>query len=95
MRIVSSSCLRFFRTLWRDAVALVLPERLLTARQIAEYIGVSPKQVYRWVQSASIPHFRISPRVIRFRLEDVEAWLLELRGDAGEDARKEGRNGER
>jgi excisionase family DNA binding protein len=93
MEIVSSSCVQFSHALPQAALALA-PDRLLTPRQLAEYIGVSPKQVYRWVESASIPHFRISPRVIRFRLEDVEAWLLELRCDAGAAARKEDRHGE-
>ncbi len=48
--------------------------RLLTATEIADYVGVRPKTIYNWVSIKFIPCIRISNRLVRFRLEDIEKW---------------------
>jgi excisionase family DNA binding protein len=49
-------------------------ERLLTARELAETLGVTPKTVLRWTDARGLPGYRIG-RALRYREADVEAWL--------------------
>ena len=57
-----------------------LQERLLTAREVAEFLGVHEKTVYGWINQDGLPCFRLGNR-LRFRANDVLRWVT---------ARKEG-----
>lgn len=48
-----------------------LPERLLTAREVAAIVGVSPKRIYE----LGIPAVHISDRSLRWRPSTVAAWI--------------------
>jgi excisionase family DNA binding protein len=50
--------------------------RLLTAREVADLLGVKPETVLRWTRRGELPAFRLG-RAIRFREDDLEAWLAE------------------
>jgi excisionase family DNA binding protein len=57
-------------------------ERLLTARELAELLGLSPGTVLDWHEAGRIPSFKLGPGVggpVRFRASEVEAWLEECR----------------
>jgi len=49
-------------------------ERLLTAKEVASILAVSPKTIYSYVERNLIPHYRIEANV-RFRASDVAKWL--------------------
>jgi predicted DNA-binding transcriptional regulator AlpA len=52
-----------------------LSERLLTAREVAEPVGLSTESVlHRW-RAGEIPGFRIASNVLRFDPVEIEAWL--------------------
>ena len=51
-----------------------MSERMLTAREVAETLGVAPKTVLRWTSERGLPGYRIG-RALRYREGDVEAWL--------------------
>jgi excisionase family DNA binding protein len=51
-------------------------ERLLTAEDVAELIGMRVDYVYRLAREDRIPHLRFG-RVLRFRSKAIEAWLEE------------------
>jgi excisionase family DNA binding protein len=53
---------------------LTLSERLLTAKELAELLAVSPKTLYSYVSRNMIPHYKIEANV-RFRGKDVAEWL--------------------
>lgn len=55
-----------------------MDEKLLTAREVAEYVGVSPCTVNRWRfnEKISLPFIKIG-RVIRYKLSDVSDFILE------------------
>ena len=46
--------------------------RLLTAEQLAERWQIKPATVYGLARNGSIPTVRLGPRLVRFRLAEVE-----------------------
>lgn len=52
---------------------------LLTAREVAQLLGVHVRSVWRLAQTGEIPApLRVSERVVRWRLADLEAHLNQL-----------------
>lgn len=51
--------------------------RLLTAREVAERLGVSPATVLRWTRQGVLPGFRLPSGALRYRESAIEAWLAE------------------
>lgn len=47
---------------------------LLNVQQVAEKLGVRPSTIYQWVHAEFIPHVKLR-NLVRFREEDVEAWV--------------------
>jgi excisionase family DNA binding protein len=50
-------------------------DRLLTTRQVADYLGFSPETVLRRYRTGELAGIRLASNVLRFREADVEAWL--------------------
>jgi excisionase family DNA binding protein len=50
---------------------------LLTARALAELLGVTPATVLRWTRDGDLPAIRLPSGQIRYRPETVDAWLVE------------------
>lgn len=50
-------------------------DRLLTTREVAAYLGLSPETVLRRCRSGELPGIRLAKNVLRFRESAVEAWL--------------------
>jgi len=51
-----------------------MEQRLLTVKELANYLGVNPFSVYRWVEQQRLPHRRVD-RLIRFDLREVEEFM--------------------
>jgi excisionase family DNA binding protein len=49
--------------------------RLLTTREVATLLAVSPETILRRARAGELPAFRIASNALRFRPEDVEAFL--------------------
>jgi excisionase family DNA binding protein len=59
----------------RDVFArLEQSDRLLTARELAVLLAVSPKTLYNYVSRNLIPYYKIESNV-RFRGKDIAEWL--------------------
>ena len=56
-----------------------MTERLLTARELADMLGMSPATVLDWHEAGRIPSFKLPTGPVRFRASEVEAWLEECR----------------
>jgi excisionase family DNA binding protein len=56
----------------------VTPERLLSARELAELLGFSSATIQDWVERGELPAFKLGGR-LRFRESEVLAWLEERR----------------
>ncbi len=48
---------------------------LLTARELAKRLRVTPETVRAWARQGSIPSLRLSPKATRYNLEAVLAAL--------------------
>lgn len=55
---------------------LAQSERLLTTKELAAILALSPKTLYSYVERNLIPHFKIETNV-RFRGREVGKWLLD------------------
>ena len=49
--------------------------RLLTTRQVAAFLGVSPETVLRRWRRGEIPGVRLASNVLRFRESEIERWV--------------------
>ena len=61
-------------------------DRLLTAEEIAERLGMKIDWVWAQARAGRIPHVRLG-RYRRFREEAIEAWLKDLEADGTTSAR--------
>ena len=50
-------------------------EPLLTVEEVAHLLGVPRQTIYNWVYAKRIPHVKPSRSLLRFRREEIEAWL--------------------
>lgn len=50
-------------------------EKLLNARQVADWLGISPDTVLDWFEADLLPGFKPNGRVVRFRASEIHAWL--------------------
>jgi excisionase family DNA binding protein len=47
----------------------------LTAREVAELLGVSTETVLRWTRRGDLPAIRLPGGAIRYRADSLEEWL--------------------
>lgn len=50
-------------------------DRLLTTREVADLLALSPETVLRRWRAGELPGYRLASNVLRFRASEVEAWL--------------------
>jgi len=50
------------------------PAPAWTVRQVAEYLSVNERTVYRMAERGELPSFRVGG-TWRFRREDIDAWI--------------------
>ena len=61
-------------------------DRLLKTWQVADLLGVSTETILRWTRQGKLRGFPISTRAMRYRPEDVDAFL-EAHATAGAEPR--------
>jgi len=49
--------------------------RLLTAYEVGERFGVHAETVLRWTRQGNLPAYRMPSGAIRYREEELDAWL--------------------
>lgn len=50
---------------------------LLTARDVADKLGVSTETVLRWTRRGTLPGFRLPGGALRYRETELDEWLSE------------------
>jgi len=51
---------------------------LFNTDELSDSLGISPRTVYAWRKHRGLPFVRVGPRLIRFDIFSVEAWLESL-----------------
>lgn len=51
-----------------------MPESAITVRDVAAYLNVTEKTVYRLAQRGDLPGFKVAG-AWRFRQRDIDAWI--------------------
>ncbi len=59
-----------------------MSDRLLTARDVAELLAVSPESVLRWTRRGDLPALRLPGGAVRYRPDELDAWLEARSTDA-------------
>lgn len=54
-----------------------MADQLLSKREVADFLGLSPETVLRRWRAGEIPGYRLASNVLRFRESAIEAWLEE------------------
>ena len=54
-----------------------MTEPLLTARAVAEMLGVHPETILRWHRRGELPAITLPSGAIRFRFDALYAWMDE------------------
>jgi excisionase family DNA binding protein len=50
---------------------------LLTARTVADTLGVTPATVLRWTRRGDLPAVRLPSGQVRYRQDDLDLWLAD------------------
>ena len=55
-----------------------MPEKLLTLRELSEYLGITESRIRTLVDEKSLPAYRIGGELLRFRKEQIDAMRSEI-----------------
>ncbi|GEM_PF-139873 len=55
-----------------------MPEKLLSIREVAEYLKLSEEEVKRLVDAGEVPAYKIGDTFLRFRKEQIDAIKREI-----------------
>jgi excisionase family DNA binding protein len=58
-----------------------MSEQIMTVKDVASYLKLNERTVYRMATSAKIPAFKVGASW-RFKREDFEKWLEEQKNDS-------------
>jgi len=51
---------------------------LMTINQLSDYLNTKRSTLYAWVEQGFVPHYKMN-RLIRFKKEEIDAWLEAMR----------------
>jgi excisionase family DNA binding protein len=51
--------------------------QLLTAREVADLLGVSPETILRWTRRGELPAVRLPGGALRYREDILDGWLTD------------------
>ena len=54
----------------------VMPDQILTVKEVAEYLKVNERTVYRIATAGKLPAFKVGGSW-RFKQEEIEQWIKE------------------
>ena len=71
---------------FHETLELLTKKEVLTTREAAIYLGVSPKYIYQLMMRRKVPHYK-SPagRLCYFNRHELEQWMQSNRGSTDEE----------
>ena len=58
-----------------------MSDQILTVKQVADYLSINERTVYRMANSKKIPGFKVGSSW-RFKLDEIEQWIKEQHNQA-------------
>jgi excisionase family DNA binding protein len=52
------------------------PLRVMTVKELSEYLRVHPSTIYKLLRRGELPGFRVGSH-LRFHIEQIDSWCLE------------------
>lgn len=71
-----------------------MDDTILTVRQVADYLKVTERTLYRLAQEGKIPAFKVGG-TWRFRRGDLDQWIRDQNQTGDKRSRKSGNTGRR
>lgn len=71
----------------RESITTIQQKNLLTISEVALYLNIRQKTIYAKVSAGEIPHYRIG-RLIRFRIDEINAWLEDCKNQTNVEHQK-------
>ena len=59
-------------------------DEILTLKQVADYLKLTERTLYRLIQEGKLPGFKVG-NSWRFRLRDIDAWLEAQKAEVRRD----------
>ena len=66
-------------------------KEFMTVSDVAEYLGIKPSYVYKMTHNREIPCYKPGGKMVYFKREDVDAWVLSNRVASADEIRSEAR----
>ncbi len=60
-----------------------MPDQIMTVKEVADYLKVNDRTVYRMAAASTIPAFKVGGSW-RFKLTEIEKWIQEQHNRASE-----------
>lgn len=60
----------------KEMGAFIMEKRLLTVKELAEYLGLKEHTLYTWVSQRRIPFVKCG-RLTKFDLKAIDGWIKE------------------
>jgi excisionase family DNA binding protein len=61
-----------------------MPNDILTVKEVADYLKVNERTIYRLATNGELPAFRVGASW-RFRLNEIDSWITEQSKQGSED----------
>jgi excisionase family DNA binding protein len=68
-------------------------KKFLSYRQLSEYLEIKVSTLYSLVSRHQVPHHRLSGRMVRFSVEEIDDWLSSKRCPIEGAGQSNGRSG--
>jgi excisionase family DNA binding protein len=81
--VLSCTILTTFQLLIMSGIA-PMGDQILTVKDVADYLKVNERTVYRMAASAKLPAFKVGASW-RFKEADIEKWIKEQSNDSDGD----------
>ena len=57
----------------------ILRKEILTMDEASQYLGISKSNLYKKTSAQKIPHYKPEGKIIYFRREELDSWMLRNR----------------
>jgi len=67
-------------TLSKERQGTNMTDRLMTVKDLCEYLKIGENTVRNWIRTSQIPHYKVG-RLVRFDLQEIKTWMKRRTAD--------------